>query len=120
MKDFLVPAGDVFGIEKRIREVDDGYRIFYNKKLNRFEIHNLNQKSNDTLALVVPFDSIDSRIVPWVRKTRAENVNSIIKKIEEDNNKLLEKQQKSQAEVAKYKSQETLLNIKSKLENLKI
>lgn len=110
MKDYLVKPGDVFGVEKRLQEIDPGYQIFYNKKMNRFEVHNLNQKSKDTLAIVVPFVEIDSRLIHFVRKTRVENARQLFMEIENNNLKLVEEENKKQAEI-----KEKIKSLKDKL-----
>lgn len=109
MKEYLKEVKDIFNIHQRIREIDDGYRIFYNTKLSRFEIHNLNQKK-DTFALVVPYDQIDARVITLVRKSRVENFDKIINEIEESNEKILKKEKD-----AKLRAIEKLEALKSKL-----
>ena len=84
MKEYLKRIGDVFNIEARLKEIDDGYEIYFNLKMNRYEVHNKNQK-RDTFCLVVPFDSIDARLINLVRKTRVERTAKLIEEIENEN-----------------------------------
>lgn len=84
MKEYLKRIGDVFNVEARLKEIDDGYEIYFNLKMNRYEVHNKNQK-RDTFCLVVPFDSVDARLVSFVRKTRVERTAKLIEEIEKEN-----------------------------------
>lgn len=115
MKDYLVKAGDVFNVEERLRLIDDGYRIYYNRKLGRFEVHNIFQKG-DSLAIVVPYDQIDARLVPLVRRTRVENAAKIFAEIDEQNEKQEKRLAEVNAEQAKAAARERLVNLKSRLQ----
>lgn len=78
---------DLFDIAWQLRRIDDGYRIFYNPMLSRYEVHNLSQKLN-TLCLVVPYDCLDARTLRLVYATRVQNAEKLFKEIEENNEKL--------------------------------
>jgi len=112
MKEYLVEFGDVFQIERRLQEIDKGYKIYFNKKLKRFEVHNLNNKGVDTLAVVCPFECVDCRLIKLVRKTRVENVSSLLKQIDDENEKLIEKKERETKEVKAE-------SVKNKLEEMK-
>lgn len=96
---YLVTVGDTFGIEARLREIDDGYRVFYNKVKKRFEIHNVKNQPN-TLVLVSPFDELDARIIKLVRRTSVSRADEIYREIEEHNDKLMKKQMEEEKERA--------------------
>ena len=51
---------DLYDIARRLKEIDDGYFVFYSYKTKKFEIHNANQRGS-TLALVLPYDRLDAR-----------------------------------------------------------
>ena len=110
MKEYLVPFTGVFEIERRLREIDDNYRLYFNKKDKRFEVHNL-KNVGDTLSIVCPFDTIDARLIRLVRQTRAERSNSLFQEIEEHNEKILAKN--------KNLEQDAKSNAKARLEELK-
>ncbi len=93
---------DVFFIEKRIREIDLSYRIFFNTKRQKFEIHNLSQVGN-SYCLTVPYSCLDERTVLFVRKTRVENREKLINEIDRENEKKQERTQKSMLNNAKDK-----------------
>ena len=103
MKDYLVKTGDVFGIETRLKEIDQGYEIYFNKLKKRFEVHNKNNKDGDTLAVVCPFSELDCRLISLVRKTRVERTNDILREIEEQNEKIEKKQEREFLEKQKEK-----------------
>lgn len=116
MKEYLIPFSGVFEIERRLREIDDNYRLFYNKKLNRFEVHNLKNKG-DTLSVVCPYGEIDNRLIKLVRCTRVERGEEIIREIEEENEKIFIKEQQKENELAKFKAKARLEELKSRLKN---
>lgn len=111
---YLVKVADTFGIEVRLREIDDGYRVFYNKVKNRYEIHNVKLRPN-TLVLVSPYDELDARIIKLVRKTSVSRADEIFREIEEHNEKTLKKQQEE--ELSRIKNEKSRAElIKSLLE----
>ena len=103
MKDYLVKTADVFNIEMRLKEIDQGYEVFYNKLKKRFEVHNINNKDGETLTLVCPYSELDCRVVSLIRKTRVERSRDIIREIEEHNEKLERKQEQEFLEKQKEK-----------------
>lgn len=76
--------GDLYSIADRLKEIDNGYFIFYSYKNKRHEVHNTNQRGH-TLSLIVPYSVLDERTVRLVRKTRAERVKSLIEEMEREN-----------------------------------
>ena len=82
---YLIPiTTDLFDIASRLREIDANYKLFFNKLLNRFEVHNQAQRGN-TLAVVVPYQQLDARTVHYVRKTRVENAQRLFDEMEKQN-----------------------------------
>ncbi len=71
---------DLFGITDRLKSVDEGYFVLYNKASSRFEVHNSKNKG-DTLCVVVPYESLDARTVSHVKRTRAERVEQLMKEL---------------------------------------
>ena len=115
MNGYLEKVGDVFGVEQRLREIDGGYRVFYNKLKNRYEVHNIKLKPN-TLVLVCPFDELDCRLIRLVRKTRVERAGELFREMEEENEKLYKKQAEEKIEKAKYLASLKLQKMKNILE----
>lgn len=83
----IVISDDLFGISKRLKRIDDGYFLVYNKKTKKYEVHNSKNRDN-TLSLVSPFETLDIRLVHLVQRTRVENFSQIIKEIDETNEKI--------------------------------
>ena len=86
---------DTFDIAARLKSIDDGYFVLYNKRTHSFEVHNGKQRG-DTFSLRIPYPCLDARTVTLVRKTRAENAKKLFDDMEREN-ALLAKEQKSAA-----------------------
>ena len=110
MKQNLVKVGDVFDVEKRIREIDPNYRVFFNVQKSRFEVHNLAQ-GVDSLCLVSPYAELDHRLIKLVRHSRVERASEIFEEIEKENEKLMKEAEKKKEEAKEL--------LKAKIEKLK-
>ncbi len=75
---------DLYDISRRIREIDRFYRIMFDCRSEKFEVHNLRQAGN-TYCLTVPFDRLDERTLTLVRKTRVARAEDVFKDIEKHN-----------------------------------
>ena len=75
---------DLFDIAKRLREIDDGYFVFYSYKTKKYEIHNKKQRGS-TLSVVLPFDKLDARALNYVRSTRRERASELFAQMEREN-----------------------------------
>ena len=95
---------DVFDILSRLKAIDNNYFIVYNTNKQRYKVHNSGQKR--TFFLVVPFNKIDARLVPYVRKTRRENADKLIKEMEIHNEKLEQEIKRVQNDEARWKLKE--------------
>ena len=84
---------DLFDIADRLKEVDERYELYFNKKLRRFEIY-----ANGALQLAVPFDRLDERTVVLARKTRLEYLEQLVESIEENNARLDEQMRRQTIE----------------------
>lgn len=71
---------DLYGIADRLREVDDRYEVYYNRRLGRFEVH-----AGGVLQVAVPFDRLDARTVEHVRRTRVERARAVLDEIDRAN-----------------------------------
>lgn len=83
----VVIENDLFGIAARLREIDDGYFVVYDRAKHCFEVHNRLQRG-DTFALRVPYPSLDARTVTLVRRTRAERADELLRETERENERL--------------------------------
>ena len=87
----------MFGICRRLKSIDDGYFVLYNKRTHSFEVHNGKQRG-DTFSLRIPYPCLDARTVTLVRKTRAENAKRLFEEMERENRKLEKRRIKEAAE----------------------
>lgn len=84
---YQIIKSDLFNISNRIKQIDPKYFVVFNKKRKKFEVHY--KRLKNTYELTIPYDSLDSRAVDFVQKTRIENRKKIMEEIEKSN-KLLE------------------------------
>jgi hypothetical protein len=75
---------DVFFISQRLREIDENYFIKYNTITKKFEIHHKEQMKN-SFCLSVPYNTLDERTLELVNKTRIENIDKLIEKMDKEN-----------------------------------
>lgn len=68
----------------RLRGVKSGYRLYYNAKKSRYEVHDVEQKC-DTLAFVSPFGELDCRLVDYAAYSGVQNAEKIFADIERNN-----------------------------------
>ena len=78
--------GDLYSISSRIKEIDDGYFLFYRYSTGKYEVHNSNQRGS-TLSLVCPYPVLDERLLRLVRQTRSERAEKLMAEIDEQNAK---------------------------------
>lgn len=71
---------DLFDIAKRLKGIDRRYKLFFNRKKNRYEIY-----ANGAMQMALPFERLDARTLSYARKTRLENLEKIIAEIEKEN-----------------------------------
>lgn len=114
VENYLISVEGNFYVESRLREIDDDYRVFYNKAKKRYEVHNLKFKPN-TLVLVSPYDELDARLIRLVRSSSVTRASDIYKEIEEHNEKLLNEQIEEES-CARASENDRLLKMKSLLE----
>ena len=97
--DLVMIENDVFDIAEELKKIDEGYRVFFNKCKNRFEVHHLD--CFPTLQLVLPYESLDYRTVYLVNQTRVgRSLNPI--DIDKENQELEEKKLKKIKDDAAY------------------
>lgn len=84
MQSAVIVENDFFGIAARLRSIDDGYFVVYDKRKHAFEVHNSRQRGN-TFALSVPYPCLDVRTERLVRRTRVENAKRLLEEMEREN-----------------------------------
>ena len=84
MNNLIEITDDLFDISRRLKSLDEDYRLYYNGAKRRYEVHNRKQ-CGSTLAFVVPFEELDARTVEYARKTRAENIELLLAEMDKHN-----------------------------------
>lgn len=86
-KDYLIAINnDLFDIADRLKSVNPCYKVFYNVAKSRYEVHSDGKHAEEnTLAFVVPYESLDARTIEYAQKTSVANVSKLVKKMEENN-----------------------------------
>ncbi|MBP3630236.1 MAG: hypothetical protein J6J23_01970 [Clostridia bacterium] len=115
MKEYLkVIEDDLFGIARRLKEIDNDYFLVFNNLLGRFEVHS-NKNIGNTLSVVCPYDRVDARLLSLVRKTARNNASALIKEIEEQNEQLQQSEEQKKLQDTKDRAKELLERMKYKL-----
>ena len=90
MKNQIAIQSDTFYIRERLKEIDESYFLIYNFEKEKFEVHS-SALNGSTYCLTVPYKVLDERTLDLVRRTRATNIDNIIKEIDEENEKIEKK-----------------------------
>lgn len=75
---------DLFDVANRLKSVNSNYKLYFNKKTQRYEVCET-KGLNETLAFVVPYDELDARTVEYARFTAIQNVKALFDEIERHN-----------------------------------
>ena len=68
---------DVFDIANRLRAVNPEYRVYWNSRVGRFEIHRTATPRMTTCEFIAPNNTLDERVILHATKTRIENRHDI-------------------------------------------
>ncbi len=82
----MLITNDLFDISDRLKTVNPNYKLYFNRKTQRYEVYEtcvLNEK----LAFVVPYDELDARTLAFARFTAVQNADKIFAEIEKHNEK---------------------------------
>ena len=92
----ILVKSDVYNINKRIKKFDSSYRLVYNTASKRYEIYS--NRLGFAVELVggvplsyvceIPYAELDMRVIQHLYDTSVENIESIIKKIDDENLRL--------------------------------
>ncbi len=86
MQKLVAVYNDLFDVSSRIKSIDDDYQIYFNRGNCRYELHNLRCKP--TKQADIPWKTLDCRVLSWARKTRVENLERLVKEMNEHNQRL--------------------------------
>lgn len=84
---YRIIKSDLFGIARRLKEIDKSYFVVYSYRDKRYEVHNKDNKGN---TFCFASDALDERTVFKARRTRRERIDALIKEIERDNERYLQ------------------------------
>ena len=70
-------TSDLFNIAARLKSINKDYRVFWNNRDNRFEIH--------THSLEFTVKELDERVLEHAQRTRKENADAIEQEVNEHN-----------------------------------
>ncbi|MBQ2805176.1 MAG: hypothetical protein IJD18_04510 [Clostridia bacterium] len=83
----ILIKNDLFDIANRLKSIDEGYVVYFNKETEKYEVHNTKQRGN-TLAFVVPYNQLDVRTIAYARYCRVERAKEVLRQMELHNLKL--------------------------------
>ena len=96
---FMEEVCDPFDVYLRIQDLVPSWRIFWNRRKERYEVHDICSGEWHTLVSVLPFDAIDQRTVDYLKRTNKVHFGKIIRDIE-DNNADIARRQITNAQMA--------------------
>lgn len=90
---YVVIESTVFDIPQRLKKIDPGYFLVLNRQRDKFEVHHVDNRGG-TYCLTVPYDDVDSRLLDYVRQTRADRAKKLFEEMEKNNQKIEERRKK--------------------------
>lgn len=105
---------DVFDICNRIREIDQGYFVVYNTIKERYEVHH---KGLQCSTFCIACDNgLNSTVISKLRKSRIENIDKIMREMEENNQKIEQENKRIIQDETSFKLKE-MIDFAKKREN---
>lgn len=71
---------DLYDIAARLKEIDERYETYFDTGRQKYVI-----KAFGILQAVIPYDELDQRTLDYVMYTRRENVDKVLKDVDEYN-----------------------------------
>ena len=68
---------DLFCITQRLKQINPAYRVFWNNRAARFEVHTSNNPNAHTFGFIVPYERLDSRTLDYAQRTRKQNADAL-------------------------------------------
>ena len=96
---YMKEVQDSFDVYLRIQDFVPSWRLFYNMRRDRYEIHDIESGEWHTCVSVLPFDQIDSRTIDYLKKHRKHRFGKIMREIE-DNNADIARRELTRAQLA--------------------
>ena len=79
---------NVYKIPERLKEIDGGYFVLFNRANGKYEVHSTKNNGGNTYCLTVPYNELDSRTIDLVQKTKVENARKIYEDMKRHNEML--------------------------------
>lgn len=99
-KDYVFIDSDNLFVCQRLKQVDPSYRVVFNLKKQKYEVHSVEQVGG-SYCFTLPYPCLDERAVEFALKTRRKNSDKIIAEIDKYNENLYNQMLKQ--EVNKFK-----------------
>lgn len=93
---------DTYNICKRLKYIDKNYFIRFNHKTAKYEVW-YNEGINSHLEIVIPYKSLDCRVISKILNSRVNNIEKILKDISLNNKRLEEKSKLNFKDELNYK-----------------
>ncbi len=103
----LIEFEDIYFISQIIKKINNNYRLYFNTKENRYEVHDISKPRALSLCLASKIYP-DERMILKLIKTRKENMNKLFRQIENENAKVLENHQCKICNIAKDQLSEVI------------
>ena len=84
-KKYMEEIEDPFDVYMRIRDIVPSWRIFWNRRESRYEVHDIESGQWHTLVSVLPFETIDQRTVDYLKRNNRVHFGKVMRQIEENN-----------------------------------
>lgn len=81
---YEIVTSDLYFIASRLKELDSSYFIVRDRKSGVYQVHNSSQRGF-SYALTLPYKELDCRTLKYVRRTRSERRDELIKELNRDN-----------------------------------
>ena len=89
---YMDPVRDPLDVHLRLRDFVKSWRLFYNRRKDRFEVHDIESNEWHSLVSVLPFQEIDQRTIDYLAKHRRRHFGKIMQEIEENNADIVRRQ----------------------------
>lgn len=101
-KDRVPVMTSVYGIPERMKELRGSLFVMFNKKIQRYEVHDSTQ-DDCTLACELPYEELDARALLYVREHMRERTEALIAEIERHNERVENEEYNREMDKAGYR-----------------
>ena len=111
-RDRIPVVNHALDIPVRLEELNRAFFVMFNVRTQKYEVHCADQPF-ETLACTLPYDELDARAIEYVREHSVERLETIIREIDEHNERLVQKEQEAVIDKANYKMREAFNYLKN-------